>query len=108
MKFLLIQMLLLLVLTPINSEAKMYKCIDEKGKVSFTDKMCPSDSSKEEIQTKNKRAHSQPINKDGITILDWTNRRSGSGVYLSLDYHVLWAWQTKAVPIFFELILVCK
>ena len=29
-------------------------------------------------------------------------------LYLSLDYHVLWAWQTKAVPIFFELILVCK
>jgi len=85
MKFLLIQMLLLLVLTPINSEAKMYKCIDEKGKVSFTDKMCPSDSSKEEIQTKNKRAHSQPINKDGITILDWTNRRSGSGVYYYVE-----------------------
>ncbi len=43
---------LMFMMIPINSWAKLNKCTDSNGKVSFTDRACPKNSKKEDVKVK--------------------------------------------------------
>ncbi len=73
----------LLASTP--SSAKLYKCTDQKGKIYYTDLVCPNESAKKEMKEDKNRSNLKKINKNGISILDWTNRLSGSGTYFYIE-----------------------
>jgi len=41
---------LMILLVPVGAEAKMYKCVDENGKIVYSNMQCPPDTKMEEIE----------------------------------------------------------